>query len=214
MIDAATVAVVAICMTLVSFFTQAKPTDTTPGEKVEAVQCANCPAEGQATAPAAMAPAEAPAPAATAMATPATAPAAADVTPIAPMAQVIDTPAPVQVAAAEPAKTEGKKPSKAAKGKPAAPAAATAEASSAPGADAAAPGFHINVGLFAVPTNAHNAYQKLVGAGFAAYTQEITSKTKGKLTRVRVGPFASRAEADAAADKIHGLQLEAVVFQR
>ena len=221
MIDAATIAVVAICMTVMSFFTQAKQVDTTPGEKVETVQCTGCPATTDAAVAAPVAAAAPAATEATAVAMPAPVPAPAEVTPIAPMAQVMEKPAPMQVAAAtEPAKEDSKKSSKAAKGKHAAPAAAAASEpasmpapASAAAADAAH-GFHINVGLFAVPMNAHNAYQKLTGAGLAAYTQEITSKTKGKLTRVRVGPFDTRAEADAAADKIHGLQLEAVVFQR
>ncbi|APW41206.1 SPOR domain-containing protein [Rhodoferax saidenbachensis] len=77
-----------------------------------------------------------------------------------------------------------------------------------------AAGFHINVGLFAVPTNAHNAVRKLTGAGLTAYTQEIKSKTKGKLTAVRVGPFENRLDADTAAERIRALELEAVVFQR
>ncbi|WP_029706417.1 SPOR domain-containing protein, partial [Rhodoferax saidenbachensis] len=72
----------------------------------------------------------------------------------------------------------------------------------------------INVGLFAVPTNAHNAVRKLTGAGLTAYTQEIKSKTKGKLTAVRVGPFENRLDADTAAERIRALELEAVVFQR
>ena len=36
---------------------------------------------------------------------------------------------------------------------------------------------------------------------------------KGKLTRVRVGAFATRAEAVAAAKKIHALKLDAIVFR-
>jgi cell division septation protein DedD len=38
--------------------------------------------------------------------------------------------------------------------------------------------------------------------------------SRGKLTRVRVGPFASKAEADAAVKKIHELKLDAVVIQQ
>ena len=72
--------------------------------------------------------------------------------------------------------------------------------------------FHINVGLFASDTNASNAYAKLKQAGLTAYTQEIESK-QGKRTRVRVGPFETRAEAEAAAEKIHTLKLDAVVFE-
>lgn len=71
--------------------------------------------------------------------------------------------------------------------------------------------FHINVGLFASDENARNAYAKLNQAGIAAYTQATESK-QGKRTRVRVGPFETRAEAEAAAEKIRALKLDAVVF--
>jgi cell division septation protein DedD len=73
-------------------------------------------------------------------------------------------------------------------------------------------GFYINVGLFAVPGNGRNAYQKLEAAGLPVFSDGIQSK-KGPLTRVRVGPFTTRAQADAAAKKIQALQLAAVVFR-
>lgn len=68
--------------------------------------------------------------------------------------------------------------------------------------------YFINVGLFANDSNAHNAYAKLRAAGLPAFTQTL----KGR-TRVRVGPFATQVGADAAAEQIHALQLDAVVFQ-
>ncbi|WP_294767956.1 SPOR domain-containing protein [uncultured Rhodoferax sp.] len=73
-------------------------------------------------------------------------------------------------------------------------------------------GFYINVGLFAVPSNASNAFQKLEKAGLPAYT-ELLETNVGKLTRVRVGGFPTKVKADAAAKKIKGLQLEAIVFR-
>ena len=76
------------------------------------------------------------------------------------------------------------------------------------------PGYYINVGLFAVPTNASNAVGILRGAKLPVFSEMVDSKTKGALTRVRVGPYAKKAEADAAAKKIKGLKLDAVVFQR
>lgn len=76
-----------------------------------------------------------------------------------------------------------------------------------------AAGFYLNIGLFAVPTNGSNAVHKLEAAGQPVYFEVIDSK-KGPLTRVRVGPFAKRADADAAARKIHALKLDAVVFER
>lgn len=75
------------------------------------------------------------------------------------------------------------------------------------------PGFYINVGLFAVPTNGTNAFRTLEKAELPVFTDVVKSK-KGALTRVRVGPYMNKALADAAADKIKGMKLEAVVFQR
>ncbi len=73
-------------------------------------------------------------------------------------------------------------------------------------------GYYINVGLFAVPDNGINAHRKLESAGLPALSDSVSTR-KGELTRVRVGPFPTRAQADAAAKKILGLQLEAVVFR-
>lgn len=73
-------------------------------------------------------------------------------------------------------------------------------------------GYYINVGLFAVPDNGINAHRKLENAGLPALSDSVTTR-KGELTRVRVGPFPTRAQADAAAKKILGLKLEAVVFR-
>jgi cell division septation protein DedD len=39
------------------------------------------------------------------------------------------------------------------------------------------------------------------------------TNAKGQLHRVRVGPFATKAKADAAAKTIRGLKLEAKVFK-
>ena len=75
------------------------------------------------------------------------------------------------------------------------------------------PGFYINVGLFAVPSNGTNAFRTLEKAELPVFTDVVKSK-KGALTRVRVGPYMSKALADAAAEKIKGMKLEAVVFQR
>lgn len=74
-----------------------------------------------------------------------------------------------------------------------------------------APGYYINVGLFAVASNGSNAYNKLKAADLPAFT-EIVDTNVGKLTRVRVGAYATRAKANAAAKKIRGLKLDAIVF--
>jgi len=110
----------------------------------------------------------------------------------------------------------------AAKGKGKTPAGAhsaadhkTSAKSAAPksGSGELVPGFYINVGLFAVPTNGTNAFRTLEKAELPVFTDVVKSK-KGPLTRVRVGPYLSKALADAAAEKIKGMKLEAVVFQQ
>lgn len=73
--------------------------------------------------------------------------------------------------------------------------------------------YYINVGLFANDWNARYAQAKLVDAGLVSFRQAMVT-TKGKLTRVRVGPFDSKAEANAAANKIHELKLDAVVIRQ
>ena len=81
-----------------------------------------------------------------------------------------------------------------------------------PATPAAAHPFYINVGLFSQESNANNAHAKLQAAGLKAFTQKLET-AKGSTTRVRVGPFNTRKEADAAVKKIHDINLEAVVFQ-
>jgi cell division septation protein DedD len=76
---------------------------------------------------------------------------------------------------------------------------------------ALAPGFYINVGLFANDDNASKAQAKLKEADLPVFTQ-IVKGPKGRFTRVRVGPFDSQANADAASTKIQALGLDAVVF--
>lgn len=95
-----------------------------------------------------------------------------------------------------------------AKKKPHAAASAHATPTAAP---AKTPSFAINVGLFADENNARNAYTKLQDADLPA-TQQVIKTKKGPMTRVRVGPFETQAEADRAAEKIQSLGLEAVVF--
>jgi len=93
------------------------------------------------------------------------------------------------------------------------PAAKTKPAAAASKSDAHSPTFMINVGLFADDNNARNAAAKLNDAGLTAL-QQVLHTSKGKRTRVRTGPYDTQAEADAAADKIHGLGLDAIVFQQ
>lgn len=70
--------------------------------------------------------------------------------------------------------------------------------------------FIVQVGAFGDADKANEVRQKLAGAGLNAYTQGVNASA-GKVTRVRVGPFNGRAEADKAAARIKGLGLPASV---
>jgi DedD protein len=74
-------------------------------------------------------------------------------------------------------------------------AAPTASAASA--ADGKAARFVVQVGAFTDPTALREARAKVEKLGLKTYTQVIDTDA-GKRTRVRIGPFASREEADAA----------------
>jgi cell division protein FtsN len=87
---------------------------------------------------------------------------------------------------------------------------ASAAEASAPVSSTAKGPYQINVGLFANADNAQKAHAKLVDAGLPAQMQELPT-AKGPRTRVRVGPFKTRTEADAAAQKIRALKLDAAV---
>jgi DedD protein len=71
--------------------------------------------------------------------------------------------------------------------------------------------FVVQVGAFADAAKALEARRKLEKAGLKTYAQVVDTKD-GKRTRVRVGPFAQRADADKAASKIKGLDLPAAVL--
>lgn len=64
----------------------------------------------------------------------------------------------------------------------------------------------MQVGAYGDLSKAREVRQKLEKAGFKTYTQVIDTK-EGKRTRVRVGPFPSRSEAEQAAAKIKALDL-------
>ncbi|ARU05836.1 hypothetical protein CCO03_15125 [Comamonas serinivorans] len=66
--------------------------------------------------------------------------------------------------------------------------------------------FVVQVGSFAEDARAREARSKLERAGIRTYIQVIDTKD-GKRTRVRVGPFTSRSEAESAAQKVKSLGL-------
>ena len=69
----------------------------------------------------------------------------------------------------------------------------------------------VQVGAFADAAKAREVRLKLEKAGLKTYTQVADSK-EGKRTRVRVGPFTNKAEADQAALKIKALDLPATIL--
>ena len=95
-------------------------------------------------------------------------------------------------------------------------AAATATAAAATAAKPAAASddsgrFVVQVGAFAEADKAREVRQKLERAGLKTYTN-VAKTADGERTRVRVGPFVSRAEADKAAGRVKGLSLPAAVL--
>jgi DedD protein len=88
------------------------------------------------------------------------------------------------------------------------PAAATA---AAPASAANGERYVVQVGAFADADKARETRLKVERAGLKTYTHVAETKD-GKRTRVRVGPFATKAEADRAAEKIKGLDLPASIL--
>jgi DedD protein len=89
------------------------------------------------------------------------------------------------------------------KAAPAKPEAAQAKAAAVPKtADAAKlQGFAVQVGAFRDEARLKQSREKLAAAGVVHYTERLDSKG-GPLTRLRAGPFATRAEAEAALVKL------------
>lgn len=71
--------------------------------------------------------------------------------------------------------------------------------------------FVVQVGAFTDVAKARETRLKVEHAGLKTYTQVVETKD-GKRIRVRVGPFANKAEADKAADKVKGLDLQPAVL--
>lgn len=150
------------------------------------------------------APAPAPAPAAQPQPAASTPPAAA------PPAQAADKVAPPKRLSPPQARARASAPDT-----PAAPPDTTASASTAQPLPAVgtAPGYYINVGLFAEEANARKAQARLLNEGLPAFRQETRVGKKRRL-RVRVGPYSDRADADAAAITIRAMGLDALVARQ
>ncbi|WP_374247722.1 SPOR domain-containing protein [Thermomonas sp.] len=109
---------------------------------------------------------------------------------------VASKPEPVKPAVPPAAKPEPAKP--AAAGKPEMP---KAEPPPAKPANPAGTGFVVQIGAFASSTDATAQRDALRKAGFNAFTDTVPGP-HGALTRVRVGPVLTRAEADALKAKL------------
>ena len=157
---------------------------------------------------------------------PAAAPASAPVVAAAAAAPADKSPAPTTkkpASASTPAAEPASRAASSAKAKPKpakSPAVAASAATAAASASSAplplvgtAPGYYINVGLFADEANARKAQARLLNEGLPAFRQELQS-AKGRRIRVRVGPYNNRAGADAAATSIRAMGLEAIVFKQ
>ncbi|TAG37223.1 MAG: SPOR domain-containing protein [Polaromonas sp.] len=69
----------------------------------------------------------------------------------------------------------------------------------------------VQVGAFADAAKAKEVRMKLERSGLKTYTQAVET-ADGTRTRVRVGPFGSRADAEKAASKIKALDLPAAIL--
>jgi DedD protein len=92
-------------------------------------------------------------------------------------------------------------------GKSPTPATASAAAPAEDGQER----FVVQVGAFAEAGKAQEVRSKLEKAGLKTYTQ-VVQTSSGARTRVRVGPFAKKAEAEKAVTKIKSLDLSASVL--
>jgi DedD protein len=139
-------------------------------------------------------------------ATPAFAPAAAasaaavQAAPTVAIAPVVVPPTPVPAAAPAPAVRA-----------PTLAPATVAPAAAAPAPAAPAGRFVVQVGAYSDPATLREARAKVEKLGLKTYTQVIDSDS-GKRTRVRLGPFATREEADAAAAKVKRTGLPANII--
>ena len=95
----------------------------------------------------------------------------------------------------------------------AAAAAAAAQGKEAPAVakDPATPRYVVQVGAYAEDAKVREVRAKLEKAGLKTYTQQADTK-EGKRTRVRMGPYTDKAEAEKALAKAKGLQLQATLL--
>lgn len=143
--------------------------------------------------------------------------------PLPPLTPVAETP-PAATAAVVVPDTPPKEESAAAKPVPAAPPApavakvdesararALLDGKTPPSATETGVRLVVQVGAYADAAKAREARFKLEKAGLKTYAQVVDTK-EGQRTRVRVGPFTSRAEADQVAGKVKSLGLPVTIL--
>lgn len=81
-----------------------------------------------------------------------------------------------------------------------------AEPASSPASDGKGGRFVVQVGAYTDPNALRDVRAKVERLGLKTYTQSVDTEA-GKRTRVRVGPFATRQEAEAASGKLKGAGL-------
>ena len=123
------------------------------------------------------------------------------------------TPAAAPKAAAEPAPAATPAPAEPAKPKVAAKPAEKSKPEAKPAASAKAETktappvagqFVVQVAALADTVKAEAMKDQILAGGYAAYTESVPTAS-GPVLRVRAGPFATRAAAEAARDKLKGL---------
>ncbi|WP_295527668.1 SPOR domain-containing protein [uncultured Pseudacidovorax sp.] len=117
---------------------------------------------------------------------------------------------PAKPAPQAPSRDDGARARALLEGKPQQQVVAQAQPAAAAPAEAAGR-FVVQVGAFADAAKAQETRQKLERAGLKTYTH-VAKTPEGDRTRVRVGPFSSRADADKAAARIKALALPAAVL--
>jgi DedD protein len=100
-----------------------------------------------------------------------------------------------------------------------APAAARTEAKpepkteAKPDAAARTEAFVVQLDAFSNPENARQQQKKLSSAGISSYTDTVKT-AKGELTRVRVGPYSTRQQAEQMRERIRRIGMNAVVVAK
>jgi DedD protein len=129
-----------------------------------------------------------------------------------PVPKVAAAPVPAEPVAPKAAAPEPTPPAKVEPAPKAAPTAnAQAPASPNPAPVEATGRFVVQVGAFAEASAVREARSKVEKLGLTTYTQQVDT-SNGPRTRVRLGPFATREEADKAAAKVKAAGLPGAVL--